>query len=126
VIPDADSQPYWDGVARGELLVQHCDGCERAVFYPRAVCPHCMSAELRWRRAAGTGTIYSYTVAHQAYGSHSGDVPFTVALVDLDEGVRMMTRITGADRPRIGQRVRVTFTEVADDLTLPYFTPADR
>jgi hypothetical protein len=117
VVPDAETKPFWDGIAAGELRIQRCSGCGAAVFYPRAVCPHCFDGELTWIRAAGTGTIYSYTVAHRAFGEFAAQAPFTVALVDLDEGVRMMTRIVDA-RPgevRIGARVRLEITTLTSD-----------
>jgi uncharacterized protein len=128
-VVDAESAPFWEGVARGELRLQRCAGCGRAVFHPRAVCPHCFGDDLAWFAAAGTGTIYSYTVAHQAFGEFAGQVPFVVALVDLDEGVRMLTRIAGTDpgEVRIGQRVRVRFVDVGepgDQVRLPWFEPA--
>ncbi|HEX6779789.1 MAG TPA: OB-fold domain-containing protein, partial [Ktedonobacterales bacterium] len=71
----------------------------------------------------GAGTIYSYTVVHQAYGAFAGDVPFVVALVELQEGVRMMTRITDSapETVRIGAPVHVVFEQINDELTLPYF-----
>lgn len=120
---DSDSRPYWEGLARGELRIQRCNSCSRAVFYPRAACPHCFSDQLSWIVATGKGTIYSYTVAHQAFGAFAADAPFVVAIVDLDEGVRMMTRIIDAPRERItiGTAVQVTFEMVGEDLTLPYF-----
>jgi uncharacterized OB-fold protein len=120
-VPDADSVPFWEGLAQGELRLQRCDGCGRAVFYPRVVCPYCFAADLTWFAASGVGTIYSYTVAHRAFGEYAEQAPFTVALVDLDEGVRMMTRIVGEGRPEIGGQVRLTITDVDGDLTLPYF-----
>lgn len=120
---DGDSRVYWEGIARGELRIQRCDACSRHVFYPRSICPHCFSDQLSWVTASGKGTIYTYTVVHQAFGSFAGDVPFTVAIVELEEGVRMMTRIIDGPRERvtIGAPVRVTFESVADDMTLPYF-----
>jgi uncharacterized OB-fold protein len=126
---DGDSRVYWEGIARGELRIQHCDACKRYVFYPRSICPHCFSDQLSWVTASGKGTIYSYTVVHQAFGSFAGDVPFMVAIVELEEGVRMMTRIVGSlhdesgghENVKIGAPVRVTFETVADDITLPYF-----
>ncbi|HLI70826.1 MAG TPA: Zn-ribbon domain-containing OB-fold protein [Ktedonobacteraceae bacterium] len=120
---DSDSRPYWEGLARGELRLQRCDACARTVFYPRAFCPHCSSDRLSWIVATGRGTIYSYTVAHQAYGLFAGDVPFIVAIVELEEGVRMMSRIIDAPRERIrvGAPVQVTFEAVGEDFTLPYF-----
>lgn len=122
-VPDGDSQPFWDGIGRRELLIQRCDTCQRYIFYPRSHCPHCFGDSLSWVQAAGAGTIYSYTVVHQAYGPFAGDVPFVVALVELQEGVRMMTRI--ADSPpeavRVGAPVHVVFEQINEELTLPYF-----
>lgn len=120
---DSESRPYWEGLSRGELRIQRCDACARAVFYPRSVCPHCHAEKLLWIVASGRGTIYSYTVAHQAFGAFAEDVPFIVAIIELEEGVRMMSRIIDAPRDRvaIGKAVQVTFEKVGEDTTLPYF-----
>ncbi len=120
---DSDSRPYWEGLAQGELRIQRCDACARAVFYPRALCPHCFSERLLWIVASGKGTIYSYTVAHQAFGPFATETPFVVAIVELEEGVRMMTRIVDASRERItvGATVQVTVASAGEDFTLPYF-----
>jgi uncharacterized protein len=120
---DSDSRPYWEGLAQGELRIQRCKVCAQAVFYPRALCPHCHSDQLEWIVASGRGTIYTYTVAHQAFGLFAEDVPFVIALVELEEGVRMLSRIVDAPRERvtIGAAVHVTFEGAGEDLTLPYF-----
>jgi len=122
-IPDGDSRVFWEGAAQHKLLIQHCNACQHFIFYPRSLCPNCFSDTLSWVEAAGTGTIYSYTVVHQAYGVFARQVPFVVALVELGEGVRMMTRITGSppETVRIGAPVRVVFEQVSEGLTLPYF-----
>ncbi|GAA1826228.1 Zn-ribbon domain-containing OB-fold protein [Planosporangium flavigriseum] len=116
IVPDAETRPFWAAIAAGELHLQRCDTCGTAVFYPRAVCPHCFTGTLSWFRAAGTGTVHAYTVVHRAFGEFAAQVPFTVALVDLDEGVRMLTRIVGArpDEVRIGARVRLEITRLGD------------
>jgi uncharacterized OB-fold protein len=133
--PDGDSWPYWEGVARGELRIQRCEACGRHVFYPRSICPHCHAGRLAWVTASGEGTIYSYTIVHQAFGPFADQPPFVVALVELAEGVRLMTRILGPDGSRvpdgiaIGAPVRVVFEQVApangedggEPLVLPYF-----
>ena len=95
------------------------------VFYPRAVCPHCLASPLRWFTSAGTGRGYSYTVAHRAFGEFASQAPFTVALIDLDDGVRMMARIVDAapDGARIGMPVRMVVTQLGD-ASLPCFQPA--
>ena len=120
---DSDSRPYWEGLAQGELRIQRCNTCAKAVFYPRSICPHCHGNSLSWIVASGKGTIYSYTVAHQGFGSFAEDVPFVVAIVELEEGPRMMSRIVDALRERIGvgAEVRMTFEHVGEDMTLPYF-----
>ncbi len=120
---DSDSRPYWEGLAQGELRIQHCNTCSKAVFYPRSICPHCHADSLSWIVASGKGTIYSYTVAHQGFGPFAADVPFIIAIVELEEGTRMMSRIVDAPRERVvvGATVHVTFEHVGEDFTLPYF-----
>ncbi len=120
---DGDSRPYWEGLTQGELRIQRCATCSRGVFYPRSICPHCFSDQLTWIVASGKGTIYSYTVAHQAFGPFAAEVPFVVAIVELEEGVRMMTRIvdTPRERVKVGAPIQVTFETVGEQFTLPYF-----
>ncbi|GCE22358.1 Zn-ribbon domain-containing OB-fold protein [Dictyobacter kobayashii] len=120
---DSDSRPYWEGLAQGELRIQRCTSCSRAVFYPRALCPHCHASTLSWIVTTGKGEIYSYTVVHQAYGPFATDLPFVVAIIELEEGVRMMSRLveTPRERIQIGAAVQVSFQSVEENFTLPYF-----
>lgn len=120
---DSDSQPYWEGLSRGELRIQRCQACARAVFYPRALCPHCFSDQLTWITASGRGTLYAFTVVHQAFGPYAAEAPFIIGIIELEEGVRMMSRITDATREQItvGAAVEVTFRAAEDGATLPYF-----
>ena len=120
---DSDSRPYWEGLAQGELRIQRCKVCSKAVFYPRSICPHCHADSLSWIVASGKGTIYSYTVVHQAFGPFAEDAPFVIAIVELEEGARMMSRIVDATRESVvvGAAVKVTFERVGEDMTLPYF-----
>ena len=120
---DSDSRPYWEGLARGELRIQRCDDCLRHVFYPRTICPHCFSSALTWITATGRGKIYSYTVVHQAYGAFADTVPFIIAIVELEEGVRMMTQIVATLREEIaiGKPVSIIYHKISDDVILPYF-----
>lgn len=122
---DTDSKPFWDGLNRNELLIQQCEDCHQHIFYPRLLCPHCFSDQVAWKEASGRGQIYSYTVVHRAFGPFTDQVPFIVGIVELEEGVRMMTRITGRrEEVEIGKQVKVTFEKVDDELTLPYFALA--
>jgi len=124
---DGDSRVYWEGIAQGELRIQRCTICARSIFYPRSLCPHCHSDQLSRIVASGKGTIYTYTVAHQAYGVFASEAPFVIAIVELEEGVRMMTRIVDAPRERIaiGAQVHVSFQISAEGITLPYFRLLD-
>ncbi len=123
---DPESQPYWDALKQHRLLLKHCRACQRSHHYPRELCPHCHSDDLEWKQAAGTGRIYSYTVARRPAGpAFKADTPYVVALVELDEGARLMTNIVTADveSVRIDQRVAVQFDDVTPDVTLPKFRP---
>ena len=106
----------------GRLMVQQCTGCARHVFYPRVLCPHCGSQSLAWKDAAGTGTVYSTTVVSRR---ESDGGPYNVALVDLDEGVRMMSRVedVSPDTVVIGQRV-TAFIGRIDERAVVLFRPA--
>jgi uncharacterized protein len=119
---DADTQPFWDGAKRGELLIQRCTACDRRQFYPRQRCVRC-GGEVEWVQASGNGRVYSYTVIHRAANeAFASLVPYVVALVDLAEGPRMMSRLrVSPEAVRIGLDVRVAFERLADDVTLPVF-----
>jgi hypothetical protein len=126
-VVDPESAPYWAALKERRLILKHCRDCGRHHFYPRALCPHCHSDALEWADASGRGSIYSYTVARRPAGpAFKADAPYVVAVVDLDEGARMMTNIVTDDveSVRIGQRVAVAFEAVTDEITLPKFRPA--
>lgn len=126
-ITDPESAPYWSALKERRLILKRCRDCGRHHFYPRALCPHCHSDALVWSDARGTGTIYSYTVARRPAGpAFKADAPYVIAVVDLDEGARMMTNIVtdDVDSIRIGQRVCVAFDAVTEEVTLPRFKPA--
>jgi len=106
------------------LTIKRCTACGKHHFYPRALCPHCHSDAVEWVDACGTGTIYSFTIARRPAGpAFKADTPYVVAVIDLDEGARMMTNIVTSDveAVRIGQRVTVQYDDVTDDITLPKF-----
>lgn len=120
------SQPFWDATREQRLLVQWCTACEQGVFFPREVCPACLGAALEWRPAAGTGEVYAVSVQHRpALPMFADRVPYAVALVELDEGIRMMTNIVGIDAEAvtIGQRVTVCWEPLSDGRHLPLFQP---
>lgn len=121
-----ETQPFWDGCRAGELRYQHCAACRRPQFYPRAFCTACGRTDLEWRRSRGAGTVHAVTVVYRPpTPAFKGDVPYAIALVDLDEGFRMMANVVGGDPEgvRIGDRVRVTF-ERRGDVAVPQFARA--
>lgn len=119
---DSDSRPFWEGLQKEELLIQRCNHCQKHIFYPRSICPHCFYEDVSWVKSSGQGHIYSYTVVHQTFGAFKDQVPFVVGIVELDEGVRMMTRVLG-DREQImvGNSVEIVYKKIDDNLTVPYF-----
>lgn len=120
---DPDSALYWQALHDEQLRIKQCMVCGKCHFYPRELCPHCHSDDLSWIEASGRGVIYSFTVCRRPAGpAFAADVPYTVALVDLEEGPRMMTRIDGDPaKVAIGMNVKVRFERQSDELVLPFF-----
>jgi uncharacterized OB-fold protein len=124
---DEESRGYWEALARHELYFQRCRDCGTQRLYPRALCPACLSSSTEWVRASGRGSVYSFTVTHQNQSPGFRDeLPYVLALVELDEGPRLMTNVVGCapDAVRIGMRVEVVYDDVAPDVTLAKFRPA--
>lgn len=114
-------ETYRSYLRQGQLAYQFSTVAQRAVFFPRLVCPFTGSTTLEWRVSAGVGQVHATTVVHPREGS-----PYNVALVELAEGFRMMSRVEGvaADQVSIGQRVRVRFVDVPEEpAPLPVFVP---
>lgn len=125
-VPDPDSEPYWSAALEGRLLVQRCGTCAAHQLYPRDRCISCRGP-VEWVEASGRGTVYSFTIIRQNYSrSFKHLIPYVVALVDLDEGPRLMTNIVGCDPDSvgIGMRVQATFEQVSDQAAIALFTPA--
>ena len=123
------AEPYWNATRRNELVAQRCQDCDRFVWYPREACPGCLSADLEWAPLSGAGTIYTFNVMRKPGNPMMGDeVPYVIALVDLDEGIRVSTNIIGADEGsvRCDQRVAVDWSvELSDGRRLPVFRVTD-
>ena len=116
--------PYWQAAAQGELHMQHCGACGQWQFYPRPFCIHCEAEDLQWRAVSGLGRIYTYTINHRAPNAFMKlRLPYVVAIVELDEGSRLMANIQGegALDAAIGSRVKVLFEPVSEELALPQF-----
>ena len=122
-----ETKPYWDSCKRGELVIQKCDSCQEYQFYPRGICAHCWSNDIKWIKANGKGTVWSYTITYQNRTlGFAQDVPYVLALVQLDEGVKMFTNIVECDPNivTIGMPVEVTFIQANNQISVPYFKPA--
>jgi uncharacterized OB-fold protein len=125
--PDTETQPFWDACKEGRFLLKRCNACGEHHFYPRPFCPKCWSADVEWEAAAGTGTVYTYSVVRQNdLPPFPERVPYVAAIVELDEGPRVMTNVEGddVDAVEIGMRVQVAFKEISDDVTIPVFRRA--
>lgn len=124
----AASAPFWAAARDHRLVVQHCPRCRRFQHFPRPWCTNCLHDVLEFVDATGRGTIYSFTVVRRAANPAFADrVPYVLALVELDEGVRLTTNVVGCDpgEVRAGQRVRATFEDVDAEHTVVLFTPDD-
>ncbi|MEN8181777.1 MAG: Zn-ribbon domain-containing OB-fold protein [Myxococcota bacterium] len=122
------SAPFWEATRERRLVLQWCGSCNATIHYPREACPHCFGSELGWRESAGRGVVHATTVMHQpAHPAFADRVPYVVALVELEEGVRMLTNIVGCDpaQARVGRPVRVAWEDLSDGRALPMFELVD-
>jgi uncharacterized OB-fold protein len=122
---DEVNRPYWEGLRAGVLRIQRCRACGNAWLPPREACPNCLAADPDWVEASGHGTVLSWVVYHKAYHDAFRDrVPYNVAIVELEEGARLITNIVAPnDSLRIGLPVQLRI-EADFGLALPRFTPA--
>ena len=121
------ARPFWDAARESRLMLQHCNDCGKAIFYPRLSCPHCFSNNLGWQPASGRGTIYSYTVVEaNAPSAFASDIPYVVAVIRLEEGVQMLSNVINCElaQLRCDMPVEVVFEKLNDEFTLPKFRPA--
>ncbi len=124
-ITDA-AEPFWAATRDERLVLPWCTACERPVWYPREVCPDCLDSALEWRPATGRGVVYACTVVHRPQVP-ALDPPYVVALVELDEGVRLMSNVVGRppEQVAVGDRVQVTWEPLSDGRRLPLFVPSE-
>ena len=124
--PSTTTRPFWDGLNERKVQIQRCDGCDSWVFYPRTRCPSCLSDQLIWREVSGRGVLYTYTLARQPTAPHFADeTPQQLAVVELDEGVRMTSTLVNVEPSDIviGMRLQPYFDQVTDDVTLLRYQP---
>lgn len=126
--PTPTSQPFWDALANDRIVIQRCGDCSAWVFYPRARCHVCLSDALDWHEVSGAGTIFTYTVTTQpTVAMFADEMPQMIAIIELDEGVRITSTLVGAspDELSVGARVLPVFDHGDDGKTLLRFRLAD-
>lgn len=128
--PDALSQPFWDAVHAGRLVLQRCTACRTTVHPPQLLCPHCRTATLAWQDAPDGATVFACTVVHHAaHPAVREALPYVIVLATLEAGARMVLGLAdpsadpSADAVRPGMRGRVVMRTSAQGITLPQFQP---
>jgi len=124
---DEENRPWWEALKRRELYIQKCRDCGASRYYPRALCPECLSSSTEWIRCSGKGAIYTFTVTHQNQAAGFRDsLPYVMAYVELAEGVKMLTNVVDCapEQVRIGMPVEVVYEDVTPEVTLAKFRPA--
>ena len=125
-VPTPETQHFWDGTKDGELRLQRCGDCEKVYFPPRPFCPACLSPDVAWEELAPRGRVYTFTVVHKpTHPWFFAQAPYVYAVVELEAGVRLPTRIVGCEpgEVRVGTPVEAVFERVGDEATLLHFAP---
>lgn len=121
-----ETQQFWDGTQQHQLLLQQCESCNTIYFPPRPFCPHCSERRVRVLPASGRATLYSYVISHRP--APGFEPPFSIAVVTLEEGPRLMTNVVGCPQtPEVlvlDMPLEVVFEKLDDTITLPLFRPA--
>ncbi len=124
--PTPETQHFWDGTRAGELRLQRCDSCAKIYFPPRPFCPACASRAVSVVPASGKAILYSYVIHHRPVPGFTP--PYAIAVVQLDEGPRMMTNIVDCPQTpealALDMKLEVVFHQMDDEITLPLFRPA--
>ena len=124
--PTPETKHYWDGAKDGKLILQKCNYCSGNYFPPRPFCPKCGSRSVQEFQASGKGSLYSYVINHLP--SPGFTPPFAIAVVELEEGPRLMSNIVECEQTpealELDMPLEVTFEKLNDDITLPQFKPA--
>jgi uncharacterized OB-fold protein len=125
--PGALDRVFFEAAARGQLLYQRCFACDHRQFYPRLLCTVC-GGDVAWATASGRGVVHTFTIVRQ-YGQapFKDELPYAVAMVELEEGVRMLGTVTGCpvERVRIGMPVEAYAVECGDGMAVPFWRPSE-
>lgn len=127
-VPTPQSEPFWAAARERRLVVPKCRSCSSAWFPPTLMCPSCGSADREWFEVSGRGTVFSFVVMHRVYHpGFVGRVPYVVAVIELEEGQRLLSNVVGIppDQVHCDMPVQVIFEECRGDWVIPQFVPAD-
>ena len=126
--PTPETKPFWDGTKAGELRLQRCRSCSSVYFPPRPFCPECASRSVEWFRASGKGKLHSYVINNRPAPGFERETPYTIAVVMLDEGVKMMTNLRNVEHTpealTLDMPLEVTFEQATEEIAIPYWKPA--
>ena len=125
--PEGDTLEFWEAAKAERLLIKRCEDCGAFSYYPRPFCPSCWSERVVWHEASGKATLYTWSVIYNNDQPPFRErVPYVAAVVDLEEGPRMMTNVvdTPFEDLSVGMALTVTFMPISDDYTIPVFVPA--
>jgi uncharacterized OB-fold protein len=129
-VPTPETMPYWEGTKKRELRIQRCRDCEQYYFYPRPLCPRCLSRNVEWITVSGRGRLHTFTVNYRARRGSPFDGPYVIAIVELDEGPRVMSNLVEIDpdptKLCCDMPVEVVFHDLSDEITIPRFRPVER
>jgi uncharacterized OB-fold protein len=128
-LPEADEESgeFYEGARRHELMLMRCRSCGAWRLPSRPRCPDCLSTETEWSKASGRGTLYSFGIMHQKFAGFADDVPYNYAVVELEEGPRIVSNVVGVPNEdlRVDMPVVAYFDDVSEDTTLVRFTPSE-
>lgn len=124
-LPNRDTEPFWEGCAKGELRLQRCASCRAYRHPPSPICHLCWSPEHEWVPASGRGTVYSFVVVHHAFHGWNDELPYVVAVIALEEGPHIVSNVVEVpiDSVKIGMPVGVFFERASEEIVLPKFRP---
>lgn len=128
-VSQPESDYYWQKARTHELWLRHCGDCGKTYFYPRDICPGCFSRNTTWIQSGGKGTLYTFSIVYRPPSpAFQDEVPYVVAVVEVEGGARIPTNLVGIDpdpaKIKVGMAVEVTFEDVTEDVTLLKFKPA--
>lgn len=125
--PAPESVPYWEAAKEHRLRLPQCRACEKHWFPPSRSCPHCLSDDVAWSEVSGRGKVFSFVIYDRVYHpSFEADVPYVVALIELEEGPRLISNVVGIapSEVRCEMKVRVVFDDMPGGASVPKFAPA--